>query len=106
MPVVITTVLPPEATIEVVLEIESRLPTSYPDSFIAHAVTFDEGRQRVRLTDIWTSAQAQEEFFRENVLPVLEKAAAEAGRQPPRSESQEVAETVVFFTGPGAAGGR
>jgi hypothetical protein len=102
MPVVVTTVLPPEATLELVLAIESHVPTDYPDSFIAHAVTYDEATKRVRLIDFWESREARDAWFLERAHPVIRREAAKVGITNPTPESSDASEAHVLLIGPGA----
>jgi hypothetical protein len=102
MPVVVTTVLPSNATLEVVLAIESQVPTDYPDSFIAHAVTYDEATKRVRLIDFWESREARDAWFLEHAHPVIRRETAKVGITDPTPESSDVSEAHVLLIGPGA----
>lgn len=99
MSVIITTVLPPEATLELVLGIESQLPRDYPESFIAHVMTYDESIQRVRMIDLWDSVEARDAYFTQNVLPVIRREAAKVGIDSPTPESSNVSEVAVLLTG-------
>jgi hypothetical protein len=102
MPVIITTVLPPQATLERVLAIESQVPQDYPDTFISHAVTYDESIERVRIVDLWETEEARDEYFVASVLPVIRREAAKAGTDSPGPESYHVSEVAVLSTGAGA----
>jgi hypothetical protein len=99
MPVLITTVLPPEATLELVLGIESQLPQDYPESFIAHVTTYDESIQRVRMIDLWDSVEACDTYFTQNVLPVIRPEAAKVGIDSPAPESSNVSEVALLLAG-------
>jgi hypothetical protein len=99
MPVLITTVLPPEATLELVLGIENQLPQVCPESFIAHVTTYDESIQRVRMFDLWDSVEARDAYFTQNVLPVIRRETAKVGIDNPTPESSSVSEVVLLLTG-------
>lgn len=102
MPVIITAVLPPEATLERVLAIESQIPQDHPDELISHAVTYDESIDRVRIIDLWETEEARDAYFVQTVLPVIRREAAKAGFDSLAPESYHVSEVSLLYTGTGA----
>jgi quinol monooxygenase YgiN len=105
MPIIITAVLPSHATLDVVLEIENQIPESQAEGLIAHAVTYDETEQRVRLFDIWESEAARDRFAQQYLAPVLRRVAAEKNLGSTAPESMEVRNVALLVTGPSIGSG-
>jgi quinol monooxygenase YgiN len=105
MPIVITAVLPSDATLDLVLEIEKQIHASHAEGLIAHAVTYDETEQRVRLFDIWDSEAAHDRFAQQHLAPVLRRAAAQKNLGSTAPESMEVWDVALLVTGPSIGSG-
>src|SRR5262245_38074024 len=63
--------------------------TGTPEGLIAHTAGFDHDRGVFRIFDVWESREAGQRFIDEQLMPIIERMATEAGEgefEPPAIE--------------------
>lgn len=69
--------------------VAEELGRAMPDGLIAHTAGFDHDRGVFRIFDVWESRDAGQRFIDEQLMPIIERLAAQAGEgtfRPPSIE--------------------